>query len=167
MPKYAITITLHPKMYTVRPTTQYKRSVNILNKLIFDKSIDLEYLYPELTPANNVHYHGVIIMADTNFYYANYKIHEWFRGIPTFGFICVKELKDESGWLTYCTKQQDTIKDLLLKGVYAKPYTQETKVEMACDMVDLEFNMEVAATVEREAYLKKRVKPDELDEKEE
>jgi len=154
-------------MFTKRPVTQYKHSVAELNKLSFDKEICFKYLHPELTTANNVHYHGVIVLPHTNYCYANWAVHEWFRGSKCFGYLKLVELKDPDGWLEYCTKQEETIKDLLTNKVLIKPYTAETKIELEIEAIELEVNMAQAAGGEREAYRDKPYKPVHLEKEEE
>jgi len=139
--QYALTLTLNPKMYQHKPKTQYKRSVHYLNGVIIKEKLDFPYMYPELTPANNVHYHGTWVTSHTNWFYANNYIHELFRNDPVIGYIKLVELDKPDGWLEYCTKQQETIEDLLTKYTFAKVLTRETMVEHRIDQLEIDFKM--------------------------
>lgn len=139
---YAITITLKPICYKLRPLTQYKRSITALNDLIQSELLQFADLRPEMTKANNIHYHGVILLEQSKQIYANDYVCELFRKLPYFGFICLKELTDAEGWAAYITKQTDEIEHLLYSKTFLRPRTitemlqEEVDNEEICKKID-------------------------------
>lgn len=101
----AITITLKPKLYSKRPTTQVNEtSHSVLQKL----SQNHLSIYPELTKSDNVHYHAYTYCSrDISFDEVKLKLHNIFRNSTLFGFIDIKQLiefEDRERWYEYMSK---------------------------------------------------------------
>lgn len=118
-------------MNNVNPAVAYWPQRNIIHRLLQRCSKDFK-MFPELSDAGHLHWHGYVIVSDA---------HKWFMQVcPTLvkqlGFIKVKRVKSLQGWLTYCTKNLDTVqgvlKELLAEGesIYidsASPFKRKRK----------------------------------------
>lgn len=122
---YAFTATLRPLMYKHKPITQFKRSCAALNRVIEDNDLVFDYLFPEVTAANNVHYHGVILLDHKSWLHANDYVQELFRNNEQIGYICLKEMKDSGKWLEYCSKQAEFVQDKFYSKTFWRPLTIE------------------------------------------
>lgn len=100
----AITITLKPLMYKMKPNKQLGSSLTtVLDRL---KELNLFELYPELTKSDNLHYHGYICTY-LDFDEIKLDIHNVFRDTKNIGFVDVKLLKefeDRERWFQYISK---------------------------------------------------------------
>lgn len=99
--EFALTITLHPKMYHMAMIMQRNALQGILNSL-------QEYckmsMIVEITTSYNIHAHGVIQVPLNHNKSVQHIVHDIFRCIKDIGFICVKPIDDSEGWLDYCLK---------------------------------------------------------------
>lgn len=115
--KYSFTVTLKPIMYKKVATDQYDAtSQEVLTKLLGlsymspDGKFDLT-LVSELTKNYNIHYHGIIKMP-----LRNSKIHcmkrftDEFRNSKQLGFVNIKQIDDEPGWIDYISKDLHSTK---------------------------------------------------------
>lgn len=64
-------------------------------------------LYPELDKTGRLHFHGIIYKNNANYN----KDLEMLK--VKIGFICVKEITNESKWIRYCKKEFKTTKKIL------------------------------------------------------
>lgn len=102
--KYAFTITLKPKFYVLEPCKQFDSSVEYLwDKL---KSVMSKVtLVAELTQNFNIHYHGVGVFTISN-KRKNLMLQfvNTFRKDSLIGFVNIKPISDEPGWIEYLSK---------------------------------------------------------------
>lgn len=72
---------------------------NDIEDIFKSKAVRIKY-YLEVSKKGRIHIHGVIKILDASFYIRD------IRDINTRGNICIKDLKSEPEWETYCLKQQ-------------------------------------------------------------
>lgn len=74
-------------------------------------------LYPELTLAGHLHFHGIVKVEDRIKWYRqvlpNIKLH---------GFVCIKEITNYQGWIEYCSKDQEHMTKILKVDI---PFTED------------------------------------------
>lgn len=102
--KYALTVTLKPNLYRYKAEQQYDTTyIKLIDKLnILSSSKKL--VVAELTNSANIHYHCMLIFPlGIAKCYQKYII-DGFRNMKEFGFVCVKQITDEQGWIEYLTK---------------------------------------------------------------
>lgn len=121
----AITITFDLKSFKGyhKPIRQLIETCDLLRGL---RRCSTFTLYPELTLAGNIHYHGFIYVEDRIKWYRqvlpNIKLH---------GFVCIKEISDYQGWRTYASKDQENMTRILkidLPLTESHPYMKGHKV---------------------------------------
>lgn len=107
---YSFTITLKPIMYQKDIDYQHDETANELYvclKLLSNKFS----LVAELTSSMNVHYHGIIQLAEGG----KRKFVNQFRGDKKFGYVCLKPITNLSGWCLYIKKDIKTTMDELCR----------------------------------------------------
>jgi len=106
--KYCLTITLKPKMYLYESEIQYDRTymyiVNRLNCAIGNGKLTM---IAELTKNSNIHYHSVITHSIKDGRYIGKIINDIFRRDEFVGFVNIKPLDNENGWIDYISKSFD------------------------------------------------------------
>lgn len=134
---YALTVTMKdsPDLIKLSPKVQLQRTFRELNKIL-RRSCKF-YLYPEFTPNNAIHYHGIIDIYDS------IKWHEVTARTlhKKMGFCCIKTLKDEV-WHKYSTKDLGVIEDLFPTIDFPLNYDSvitEAQVEEIADDIRLAF----------------------------
>lgn len=121
--------TLLKRMYS--PTKQLDACKYLLDKL---NKCTTYQMYPEMTLAGNIHFHGLIEITD--------KI-KWYKSVyPTLkrnGFVLVKSNVDQ-GWIDYIRKDSETMKQLFKIDLpISKPFRQRkvrTQAEKDQDIID-------------------------------
>lgn len=101
--RYSFTVTLKPVLFRVPAESQYDKTTESLCDMLRDVSHTYT-LVAELTKNMNIHYHGVIIfhMGPKNLIK---KFVDAFRAHAKFGFVCIKVITDEPGWIDYISKE--------------------------------------------------------------
>lgn len=101
----AFTWVPNPKDLGVRPRFQYDNCIQSIRNLKL--CCDSYEIYPEMTIAGNIHFHGVLNIKD--------KV-KWFKKIlPTFkyhGYVCIKPNPDKK-WFEYMSKDKEMMEKLL------------------------------------------------------
>lgn len=121
---YAITQTTDPRIIDqCSPTAQYKRSIEIIQRLYKDIASKL-ILYPELTKRGQIHFHGHITVKDNIKFYKSLKRIE-----QRLGRVLLKELLSKpnvlaryKSWDEYIIKDHDLMKEVIS---YPQPYNIE------------------------------------------
>lgn len=126
----AITLTLKSKVLILKNVNQYKRSVVEINNILVNHKDDFrfEYLVPELTKNNCIHYHGVVKVINTIKFPKTYVL-EAFRRSPIIGFICIKPIEDYHKWLEYCQKSQGEEIKYIMSRCFLHVWQDEIKEE--------------------------------------
>lgn len=65
-------------------------------------------LYPELDKSGRLHYHGYIYKSDIGY-------KEDLEVLKKIGYIKIKDINNNKGWLQYCKKEWKTTKKLLYR----------------------------------------------------
>lgn len=164
--RYAVTVTLNPKLFRLNTRGQYKRAVlemNILTEKLEEFDMFFEMMEPELTEANNIHFHGILCyVPDKDPLYTKYRATKvWhdimrpFQSRKILGFTCLKPLLDYHGWVGYINKEHEKTAETLLQlydnckvhvsdNLYEVPEKeQKTEKEIiCCDCVGLDMGIE-------------------------
>jgi len=100
--RYSFTVTLKPKCFLKPAEDQYDMSVKVLCQLLQTK-VNCYTLVAELTKNANVHYHGIVNfkMGIRNI---NKYFQDMFRAHPVLGFVNIKVMDNEPGWVDYIKK---------------------------------------------------------------
>lgn len=110
MDSLAFTWVPDPKKYTgKRPEYQFFDTLEPIRNLRL--CCETFKIYPELTMAGNIHYHGLIVIKD------KYKWHK--KVLPTFkysGFVCIKKY-NSTGWDDYIVKDVDIMMKILNRSL--------------------------------------------------
>lgn len=105
--KYSFTVTLKPNLYKYIAEEQFSRTYIALSIHLCKLSPNVTVL-AELTKSMNIHYHGIIQFnidrAEVNL---RKKFIDSFRTSKEFGFVNIKQIEDEAGWIKYITKDLD------------------------------------------------------------
>lgn len=101
--QFALTITLHPRMYAQSVLHQRSYIQGILNQLICDQQADISAIV-ELTQSGNIHVHAFIRVPLQGKKGVNVLINNLFRKHSDVGCICIKPISTYHGWLHYCLK---------------------------------------------------------------
>lgn len=98
----ALTVTLKPMFYELKPLIQYQRTKFILLKLAKKYKLSFLYLVPELTPQEgNIHYHGVYKSVNVN------DTALFLRAVgKQIGFKVTKYIDNEIKWNQYIHKSK-------------------------------------------------------------
>lgn len=105
--RYAATITLKPRMYQHRAEQQYDMTYPDIVKHLECNGWKNYSIVAELTKNYNVHYHLTItfpiavVVPKVNYMK---KFVDSFRKSQVFGFVNIKQIDDELGWITYMSK---------------------------------------------------------------
>lgn len=109
--RYSFTITLQPKMYKYDASNQYDLTMYDVAEYLGNLNCEFT-LVSELTKSYNIHYHGTIIFKTIKGNLKK-KFVDHFRAHKTIGFVCIKDITDEPGWIEYISKGlADTKKDV-------------------------------------------------------
>lgn len=102
--RYSLTVTLKPLQYKEFAEKQYDNTcMYLINKLTM---LNCQYtLVAEMTKACNIHYHGTIefLKCHKNQHHRKYLI-DHFRNDKMIGYVCMKQITDEPGWIEYIKK---------------------------------------------------------------
>lgn len=106
--KYAYTMTLNPRLFKLKANEQLEK----IRHLLYDVLSPFKYtLIAEYTMNYNIHFHGILQIADINKHgYLEFKnnplkfLYDYFRNIPNIGFVHIKAIDDEPGWIEYILK---------------------------------------------------------------
>lgn len=102
--KYAFTLTLQPKLYKYKPEEQYDLTYMHVTTLL-KALISTVDVIAELTVNCNLHYHGVIqFKSFKKSQNLELLFRNTFRADKYIGFVNIRQLTDEEGWLEYITK---------------------------------------------------------------
>lgn len=104
----ALTWVPNPKDIGIKPIFQFESTIGSIVNL--GLCCDYYEMYPELTVAGNIHYHGVIRVKD--------KIKWYKKVLPTLrykGYVCVKKDPDEK-WKEYIRKDKDIMERILCRN---------------------------------------------------
>lgn len=105
--KYALTITLNPKLYNKIPDDQHIYMSQVIDQLR-DYKITM---IAELTQQQNVHAHGTIEIEGNKDLKQFWNI---IRSTPHCGKqVYLKQITDESGWIEYIKKDYTKTKDII------------------------------------------------------
>lgn len=90
------------------PDINYMTTLEILNRhLRYLSRIKCKFLlYPELDKTGRLHYHGYLYKSDINF-------KQDIEQLKKIGYIKIKDICNDKGWLKYCRKEWKTTKKLL------------------------------------------------------
>lgn len=103
--RYSYTITLKPVLYKFKAEEQYDKTYcRIATEL---GSFSTFTLIAECTKGFNVHYHGTISFNECTKNCMK-KFVDYFRGDKEIGYVNIKQITDEPGWIDYISK---SIKD--------------------------------------------------------
>lgn len=111
--KYSFTVTLQPKWFKFTATEQYDMTFTPLYQILSSLSARFGCI-AELTKAFNIHYHGVITfnLDENNKLYMK-AFNDAFRKSLFFGFVNIKQITDEQGWINYLKKDLLDTKKLI------------------------------------------------------
>lgn len=113
--KYAMTITFHPRVRKYGTEEQYERYAHATIKY-------LQEMFPgcamsvvcELTKSYDIHLHGVIrfnLLVMRKKCRIDRMFRDAFRVHPYIGFVMLKQIEDEVGWLNYLQKNIKEFED--------------------------------------------------------
>lgn len=104
--EYSFTVTLAPKTYRLTSTEQYDLTYMRVFKIL--RAIGKQVcIIAEQTKNFNIHYHGIINFEIKPGRRINFmkKFKDAFRNEPSFGFVDIKQILDQSGWNRYIVKE--------------------------------------------------------------
>lgn len=108
---YAFTLTLKPKFFVSTAEKQYDETINIVKHEL--NRLGNYTVIAEFTKNYNVHYHGIIsfpLMGKKNLMKL---FSDHFRNHKQIGFVNIKPLTDEKGWIEYICKGLKETRDTL------------------------------------------------------
>lgn len=100
---YAFTVTLKPVLFRYNADEQVRKTASELETYINGMSSEFT-LVAELTKNANVHYHGIIKFPINRITNINKYWKDKFRNHKLFGFVDIKVMDDEDGWIDYISK---------------------------------------------------------------
>ena len=100
--KYSFTVTLKPNLFKDSAEVQYDKTYLTLVKHLMSLSKQFSVV-AELTKNYNIHYHGIIRFV-INHKNLMKRFVDSFRHNTCFGFVNIKQIVDEAGWVEYITK---------------------------------------------------------------
>lgn len=101
---YAFTVTLRPRLFTEPAEVQY----DITNLPIREKLHHISgnfTVIAEMTANKNIHYHGIIVYPTGYCRDVIKHFKDYFRKDKMFGFVDIKIMDDEGGWIEYISKE--------------------------------------------------------------
>lgn len=104
--RYSATVTLKPRLYQHRAEIQYDMTYPEIVKQLALTGIHKSVIVAELTKNFNIHYHltiTVLLHTGCNINVMK-KFVDSFRKSPVFGFVNIKQIEDEKGWIEYISK---------------------------------------------------------------
>lgn len=122
--KYSFTVTLKPNLYKDTANIQYDLTVKRLRHII--ASLDCTAtIVAELTSGWNIHYHGILqfeMIPDIDYNQRSLMkvFTDYFRNHRHFGFVNIKPITDEQGWIDYMSKDLDDFYNILGRGPIIK-----------------------------------------------
>lgn len=102
--RFAITVTLRPALYRYTSVEQYDMTSDELVKHLLSECIKVS-LIAEHTKNFNIHYHGIVTMRHIINGSCQKRLVDSFRKSKHFGFVCIKQIEDEEGWIDYMSKE--------------------------------------------------------------
>lgn len=120
--RYAFTVTLNPRMFRDNAEVQYDNVAEIANVKV--SSIANKYtMVCELTKNCNIHFHGICdfqlgpVNLIKRFYdYFRCKCKNRYQCKCTLGFVNIKVIEDENGWIEYIKKDLKTTYDSICRS---------------------------------------------------
>jgi len=113
---YSFTVTLLPRLYQSDATKQYDMTYTTVYRMvqsIFAYTSKLT-IVAELTKQFCIHYHGILsIITDKSEVRCRKIFVDSFRNHPLLGFVNIKLMDDEAGWIKYISKDIHQTKDLV------------------------------------------------------
>lgn len=113
---YSFTVTLLPRLYKFDAKQQYDLTYSTVFRVvnsIYANSTKLT-IVAELTKQFCIHYHGIFnVITDKSEIRCRKLFVDSFRNHPLFGFVNIKLVDDEAGWLKYISKDLQQTKDLI------------------------------------------------------
>lgn len=110
--RYAFTLTLKPVMYKYTSEEQYDKTYLLAFKHVRSRCVDLT-MVAEHTKAFNIHYHGMLKFPWQAGCDPRKKFVDSFRNHPFIGFVNIKQIEDEPGWIDYIKKDLKQTRDML------------------------------------------------------
>jgi len=109
--RYAFTVTLKPVLYKLESEEQYDGTFNELKRLLSQLALKLT-LIAEHTVGYCVHYHGIITFTLHGHSKRDVKkrFYDLFRCQKLFGFVNIKAIENEPGWVEYISKSFEQFK---------------------------------------------------------
>lgn len=104
--KYALTITLKPIMFKSKDATdQFDATYKSLLLFLYQVCNQIT-LVAELTKNSNIHYHSIITFKRAHdIAYQRKLLNDMFRKSKEIGYLCLKQIEDEPGWIEYISKE--------------------------------------------------------------
>lgn len=101
--RFAITVTLHKKCFDMPAEWQFDHYTDAVKDMF--SVFKFKYtMVTELTQASNIHYHALVEAPNYCEDVLRKKLNDYTRKNKTIGFICVKQVTDEPGWVDYIVK---------------------------------------------------------------
>lgn len=112
--QYAFTITLKPRLYSLEPSKQYDKVIDLLCQALHQMGKVTSIA--ELTKASNIHFHGIIQFylkgLDKSVRYEWNRVWRQYKDL--IGFTNLKQIDDYHKWKDYLQKDlEQTRKDLV------------------------------------------------------
>lgn len=101
--RYSFTITLKPRCYVEPAEAQFDLTYAILYQMLTSIGTKIT-LVAEATQNLNVHYHGTICFKEYKNVNHRKCFIDAFRKTKHFGFVSIKQITDEPGWVEYISK---------------------------------------------------------------
>lgn len=105
---YALTITLHPRLYKMLPDEQLAQSIPEIKKLLSNYRYSLVY---EFTKSFNIHFHAIVSTCRT-YSSVSLHLHNQFRRSKYCGNIYVRQIEDWDKWVNYLKKDLSSTRKL-------------------------------------------------------
>lgn len=109
--KYAFTLTLKPSMYKYTSEEQYDRTYLLAYKHVKSRCVYVTMI-AEHTKAYNIHYHGIITFVMSKSC-PKKKFVDSFRNHPFIGFVNIKQMENDQGWLDYIKKDLKATREMI------------------------------------------------------
>jgi len=120
--KYAFTVTLKPQCFKKDARAQFEGTADAIEEILCGLGYNVTCV-AELTKNYNIHFHGIITFTKFSFYVNYQKLFvDKFRNNKVFGFVNIKQMEDESGWIEYISKDFQTT----FKSIYKEPIIVDT-----------------------------------------
>lgn len=106
---YAFTVTLKPVLFKDIAEQQYDKTQEVLVNTLRNFALGRSYtIVAEMTKNCNIHYHGILKCPLNKYKNVIKSFKDTFRHSKVFGFVDIKVMDDEDGWIEYITKELRT-----------------------------------------------------------